>query len=101
MAGKEHIYDALPWFWSDQYDVKLQTVGCLPPADSANRHEIVRGDAARAPLSVWTFVGDELRSVDAINEPAAFLMGKRLIAARTKIDAKKLADPATELKSLM
>ncbi len=96
MAGGTLIYDAVPWFWSDQYDVKFQTAGV---ADGAGR-AVVRGDPAAARFSVWSLRGERVLAVDAVNDPGAFLASKRLIAAKTPVDAKALADPATDLKSL-
>jgi 3-phenylpropionate/trans-cinnamate dioxygenase ferredoxin reductase subunit len=97
MAGRRVVYDAVPWFWSDQYDVKLQTAGVRAGADE----EVVRGDAARKRFSVWSFRDGRLIAVDAVNDPAAFLVGKRLIAAKASPAAKRLADAAFELKSLL
>ncbi len=97
MAGGKVVYDAVPWFWSDQYDVKLQTVGLGEGADRT----VVRGDPDAKKFSVWYLNVGRLLAVDAINDPAAFAISKRLIAARTVVDAKALADPATDLKSLV
>jgi 3-phenylpropionate/trans-cinnamate dioxygenase ferredoxin reductase component len=96
MAGGDVTYDAVPWFWSDQYDVKLQTAGVAEGADAA----VIRGDAALARFSVWSLKSGRVLAVDAVNDPAAFLAAKKIIAAKTPIDAKSLADPATDLKSL-
>lgn len=96
MAGGEAVYTAVPWFWSDQYDLKLQTVGVSDGADET----VLRGDPAARKFSVWSFRAGRLLAVDAVNDPAAFAVSKRLIAAKWAGDAKKLADPATDLKSL-
>ncbi len=96
MAGGAAVYDAVPWFWSDQYDVKMQTAGVAEGADAA----IVRGDPGSGRFSVWSLGGGRLLAVDAVNDPAAFLAAKKIIAAKTPVDAKSLADPATDLKSL-
>ncbi|MEO1014012.1 MAG: FAD-dependent oxidoreductase [Pseudomonadota bacterium] len=95
------IYDSLPWFWSDQYDVKLQTAGARPPNETPGMTEIVRPGAHERSLSVWTALNGALQSVDAINDPAAFVVGKRLIAARGRIDLDALADPSHDLKSFL
>lgn len=97
MAGGDVVYDAVPWFWSDQYDIKLQTAGISEGADQT----IVRGDFSAKKFSVWHLSGPRLLAVDAVNDPAAFAASKRLISARASIDAKKLADPETDLKSLV
>ena len=96
MAGGSLVYDAVPWFWSDQYDVKLQTAGVAEGADSA----IVRGEPAAARFSVWSLKEGRVLAVDAVNDPGAFLAAKKIIAAKSPVDAKRLADPATDLKSL-
>lgn len=96
MAGKSVIYDALPWFWSDQYDVKLQTAGLGEGADEI----VVRGDAAEKAFSVWHLKGGKILAVDAINDPASFAMGRRLITTGAATDTAKLADPSTDLKTL-
>jgi 3-phenylpropionate/trans-cinnamate dioxygenase ferredoxin reductase subunit len=97
MAGGKVVYDAVPWFWSDQYDVKLQTVGLSEGAERT----VVRGDPDARKFSVWYLNSGRLLAIDAINDPAAFAISKRLIAARTIVDAKALADPDTDLKSLI
>ena len=96
MAGGDLVYDAVPWFWSDQYDVKLQTAGIAEGSEAA----VLRGDPATARFSVWSLRDGRVLAVDAVNDPAAFLASKKIIAAKTPIDAKTLADPATDLKSL-
>jgi 3-phenylpropionate/trans-cinnamate dioxygenase ferredoxin reductase subunit len=96
MAGGSAVYDVVPWFWSDQYDVKLQTAGVAEGADAS----VVRGDPGAARFSVWSLKGGRVLAVDAVNDPASFLAAKKIIAAKTPLDAKLLADPATDLKSL-
>ncbi len=96
MAGGAAVHDAVPWFWSDQYDVKLQTAGVADGADSV----VMRGDPSSGRFSVWSLKAGRLLAVDAVNEPAAFLAAKKIIAAKKLVDAKSLADPAADLKSL-
>lgn len=96
MAGKPVVYDALPWFWSDQYDVKLQTAGLGEGADEI----VVRGDPAAKSFSVWHLKAGKILAVDAINDPASFAMGRRLITNGASADAAKLADTAVDLKTL-
>ena len=97
LAGGSAVYDAVPWFWSDQYDVKLQTVGVSEGADVT----VLRGEPANLKFSVWYLQRGRLLAVDAVNDPAAFAASKRLIAANSSPDAKILADPAADLKSLL
>ncbi|MEO0937660.1 MAG: FAD/NAD(P)-binding oxidoreductase [Pseudomonadota bacterium] len=92
-AGKEYV--AKPWFWSDQYDVKLQIAGLNTGYDRV----IVRdGGAAK---SFWYYRGDELLAVDAANDPRGYMVGKRLIDAGKSPDPNAIADPSVELKSLL
>ncbi len=95
-VGGDKVYDAVPWFWSDQYDVKLQTVGVSQGA----RETVVRGAPSDKKFSIWYFADGRLLAVDAINEPAAFAFSKRLIGSST-IDKKRLADTNVDLKSLL
>ena len=97
MAGKPAVYDAVPWFWSDQYEVKLQTAGLGAGADAI----VTRGETGAMKLSVWYLKEGRLLAVDAINDIPAFAVGKRLIAAKASPDPKILADPDADLKSLL
>lgn len=97
MAGKDVVYDAVPWFWSDQYDVKLQTAGIAEGADE----RIARGAPGEKKLSVWYLREGRLLAVDTMNDVPSFAVGKRLIAAKASPDRKILADPAADLKSLL
>ncbi len=91
-AGKE--YAPVPWFWSDQYDLKLQIAGLNTGYDRV----IPRIGDTR---SHWYFVGDRFIAVDALNDPRAFMVGKRLLEQGKSPDPARLADPATELKALL
>ncbi len=98
ICGKAVPYNQAPWFWSDQYDVKLQTVGVC-----AGRHdaEIIRGDAAEKKFSVFYMRGNTLLAVDSINAPADHMIARRLIAANREIDPQVLSDDTVDLKSLV
>ncbi|MEM8578619.1 MAG: FAD/NAD(P)-binding oxidoreductase [Pseudomonadota bacterium] len=92
-AGKDYV--AKPWFWSDQYDVKLQIAGLNTGYDT-----VVTRDGGGAK-SFWYFRGDDLLAVDAANDPRGYMVGKRLIDAGKSADPAAIADPAVELKSLL
>ncbi|MEL7098165.1 MAG: FAD/NAD(P)-binding oxidoreductase [Pseudomonadota bacterium] len=92
-AGKDYV--AKPWFWSDQYDVKLQIAGLNTGYDRVITRD---GGAAK---SFWYYRGDELLAVDAANDPRGYMVGKRLIDAGKSPDPAAIADPAVELKSLL
>ena len=85
----------MPWFWSDQYDMKLQIAGLNTGYDRIITRQT---DAAR---SHWYFAGDRFLSVDAMNDPRAYMVGKRLLEGGKSPDPALIADPATDLKALL
>ncbi|MGJ8555478.1 MAG: NAD(P)/FAD-dependent oxidoreductase [Sulfitobacter geojensis] len=93
-AGKEYV--AKPWFWSDQYDVKLQIAGLNTGYD-----RVVTRRTDADSVAFWYYRGDELLAVDAMNDPRGFMVGKRLIESGKSPAAELIADPATELKALL
>lgn len=96
ITGAPIPYRALPWFWSDQYDVKLQSVGLAADHD----HLVVRGNPlAGSQLTVLYLRGQTIIAADVIGSAADFAAAKRLIAAGTPTDRHLLADPAVPLKS--
>ena len=95
MLGAGLDYDPMPWFWSDQYDLKLQIAGLNLGYD-----RVAVRDAAGV-RSHWYYAGDKLLAVDALNDPRAFMLAKRLIAAGRSPDPAEVTDPATDLKSLL
>ncbi|MDQ2095792.1 NAD(P)/FAD-dependent oxidoreductase [Rhodalgimonas zhirmunskyi] len=97
MLGAAKDYIAKPWFWSDQYDVKLQIAGLNTGYDRI----ITRPGAKEGSVSFWYYAGDTLLAVDAANDPRAYMIGKRLIEAGKSPDPVAVADPATDLKALM
>ena len=95
MLGADAPYEPKPWFWSDQYDVKLQIAGLNMGYDRV----VVRdGGAAR---SHWYFAGDTLLAIDALNDPRGYMVGKRLIEAGRSPDAGLVADAGVDLKTLL
>jgi 3-phenylpropionate/trans-cinnamate dioxygenase ferredoxin reductase subunit len=86
----------VPWFWSDQYDLKLQIAGL--PFDVEDL--VVRGDPANARFAVFHMKGDAIQAVEAINSPAEFMGGKLLIASQKPVSREKLADPAVSMKEV-
>ena len=95
MLGAWQDYVAKPWFWSDQYDVKLQIAGLNTGYD-----RVVVRDTGKAQ-SNWYFRGEELLAVDAMNDARGYMIGKRLIEAGKSPAPEALADPATDLKALL
>ena len=88
---------ALPWFWSDQYDMKLQMVGLSQDHDDC----VLRGDALSGSFTAFYFKDGELVAADAVNCPADFAMAKRLIAAGVQATPAQLRDSQLPLKTLM
>lgn len=95
IMGLERDYVATPWFWSDQYDVKLQIAGLNAGYDRI----VVREDGDAR--SHWYYSGDKLLAVDAMNDSRSYMVGKRLIEAGKSPDPEAVADPATNLKALL
>lgn len=95
IMGADRDYVAKPWFWSDQYDVKLQIGGLNTGYD-----RVVTRDGGAAK-SFWYYCGDVLLAVDAANDPRAYMVGKRLIEAGKTADPDVVADPAADLKVLL
>ena len=95
MNGGDSIYDSVPWFWSDQYDLKLQMVGFSSDGDL----QVVRGDKNSSQFAVFYLKNGAVVAVDAINSPREFLVCKRLYGKT--VDTGKLQDPGVDLKTLM
>ena len=95
VAGKAMPYAALPWFWSDQYDTKLQIAGLNQGYDDA----IPRAGKTERSLSIWYYQGETLLAVDAINDAAAFITAKKLLERGASVPKAAVRDPAAEFKS--
>jgi 3-phenylpropionate/trans-cinnamate dioxygenase ferredoxin reductase subunit len=95
ILGAEAEYVPQPWFWSDQYDVKLQIAGL-----NTGYEDVVVRDTGAA-RSHWYFAGDTLLSVDAMNDPRAYMVGKRLIEMGKSPSREVVADPEADLKALL
>jgi len=97
LAGGSAPYEPKPWFWSDQYDVKLQIAGFGLGHDET----VVRAGQREGSVSVWYFRQGKFIAVDAINDAKAYVTGKKLLETGATPDRKALEDPATDLKSLL
>ena len=93
-AGKDYV--PVPWFWSDQYDCKLQIAGLNTGYD----HIVTRGPEGEA-VSFWYFKGDQLLAIDAMNDPRAYMVGKRLLEMGRTVDPAAIRNPETVLKALL
>ena len=96
ICGKPARHEHVPWFWSDQYDLKLQIAGLSSGYDQA----VVRGDPETGKFALYYLAQGELLAVDAINSPKDFMTGKKWIAERKRPDPAKLADTEVDLKTL-
>jgi len=96
ICGVDSHYSQVPWFWSDQYDLKLQIAGLSQGYDDV----VLRGDPSNGSFACFYLRKDVLIAVDAINSPREFMQSKALIAQRAKIDRDKLANAELALKDL-
>jgi 3-phenylpropionate/trans-cinnamate dioxygenase ferredoxin reductase subunit len=94
LLGTPTPHDKLPWFWSDQFDLKLVIVGVSHGYDTT----VMRGDPGTHSFSVCYLRGGELIAIDSINSPRDQMAARKLIAAHVRPDIGKLANPAIALK---
>ena len=97
ICGDEIEYSQVPWFWSDQYDIKLQIAGLSDGFDEV----VMRGDPATNSFACMYLKGGRLIACDAVNSPRDFMQSKNLIAQRCEPDKTKLADADVQLKELV
>ena len=98
LTGNARPYEAIPWFWSDQYDVKLQVVGVCPDHDQV----VMRSSADDTrSFSLFYLKGGAIRAADVINNPRDFMVAKKLVAARAEVDPAAVRDPDVPLKELL
>ena len=95
MLGDDKVYAAIPWFWSDQYELKLQMVGFSADGDS----QVLRGDMDNHQFAIFYLKDGKVVAADAVNSPKEFMLCKQLVGKPA--DPAKLADPETDLKSLL
>jgi len=98
MCGTKKAYSALPWFWSDQFDLKLQIAGLNQGYDQV----IIRGDIENSRSFVaWYLKGGRLIAADCVNRVKEFMIAKQALAGLKTIDVAKLADESVEPKELV
>jgi 3-phenylpropionate/trans-cinnamate dioxygenase ferredoxin reductase subunit len=97
IVGKPAPYAALPWFWSNQGNLKLQMAG-LP---ASGCEEVARGDTNSAACSVFLFRGDTLVCVESLNRAPDHMLARRLLSNRVAVTAQQAGDPSFDLKSLL
>lgn len=96
ITGQAQPAPEVPWFWSDQFDIKLQIAG-LP---FEGERMVMRGDPNCGRFAVFHLCGDRIVCVEAANAPPEFMAGKQLIARRTPVDPARLVDPSVSMKAV-
>ncbi len=97
ITGELTAYHAVPWFWSNQYDLRLQTVGLSTGFDN----HIVRGDRATRSFSVIYFKKGQVVALDCVNATRDYVQGRALVTGNVAIDPALLADAAVPIKELI
>ncbi|MDE2265307.1 MAG: FAD-dependent oxidoreductase [Alphaproteobacteria bacterium] len=96
MLGKPKIYSEVPWFWSDQYDLKLQIAGLARSRDQI----VVRGDPGTRKFAVFHLRDAAVVAVEAVNAASEYLVGRKLIVAGARVAPERLADVSIPMKSI-
>jgi 3-phenylpropionate/trans-cinnamate dioxygenase ferredoxin reductase component len=96
MAGKPKPYNEVPWFWSDQYELKLQIAGIMRPTDQT----VLRGDPAAKKFAVFHLREGKLAAVEAVNLPVEYMTGRRLIAEGRVLSPERLGDVSIAMKNM-
>ena len=96
LLGQPRAYAQVPWFWSDQYDLKLQIAGLAEPGCQ----RVVRGEPGERSLAVFHLADGRLQAVEAVNSAREFMQGKKLIAAKVRLDPAVLADSSRSFKDI-
>ncbi len=96
ISGVAAAYDAVPWFWSNQYDIRLQTVGLSIGHDEA----VLRGRPAERSFSVVYLRDGRVIALDCVNATRDYVQGKRLVSEGATVERHRLADPAVPLSSM-
>ena len=97
IVGDEAPYHAIPWFWSNQYDLKLQTAGLSTGHDQT----VVRGDIASRSFSIVYLKDARVIAIDCVNATKDYVQGRMIVTAGLRVTAEKLADTETPLKALL
>ena len=97
IMGNKTAYNQIPWFWSDQYDHKLQIVGLSGDHDEV----LIRGDQAESKFMLFYLKGEELIAVDAVNNPKEFLICRKLVENKVKISSDDILNQSKNLNDLI
>ena len=93
LTGTPREFADIPWFWSDQYDIKLQIAGLALEYDEV----AIRGDMNERRFAAYYLLNGRPVAIDAVNSPRDFINGKKLLASRVRLSALEIADPAVDL----
>jgi 3-phenylpropionate/trans-cinnamate dioxygenase ferredoxin reductase component len=96
IVGRSEHYRAVPWFWTDQFDIKLQMAGLSGGCSQV----VTRGEVESRKFSIFYFRDDRLAAVDSVNRPGDHLAGRKLIGAGIAVTPEQAADPSVDLKAL-
>lgn len=96
ILGRDEPFDAIPWFWSDQFDLKLQIAGLSLGYDET----VLRGNIDDGSFSIFYRREGRLIAVDSVNDPRTFILAKQHLAAKPRWPAAAIADPGTDLGAL-
>jgi len=97
ICSKPLVASGVPWFWSDQYDLKLKMVGLAQGHDRM----LMRGSPEQRSFSAFYMKGERILAVDTVNRVPEFMLAKRLVAEKITVDADRLVDDAVPLKSML
>ena len=97
IVGQEAIYDVVPWFWSNQYDLRLQSVGISTDHDET----VIRGDVESRRFSVIYLKDKRIIALDCVNSTKDYVQGRRLVSEEAVVDSGVLSDVASELKDIV
>jgi NADPH-dependent 2,4-dienoyl-CoA reductase/sulfur reductase-like enzyme len=100
IGGHAPPADQAPWFWSEQFDVRLQSAGIVPTAGDAVHH-VRRPGKREGGFSVWSFAGDALCAVEAVRDPAGYMLGKTCLEKGLSPSPEDASDPAFDLKAFV
>ena len=97
LCGKDRVYNSVPWFWSDQYDLKLKMVGLSHGYDEL----VLRGTPENRSFSAFYLKGGVMLAADTVSRPQEFMLAKRFVAEKIPVRAAELADDSVPLKNLL
>ena len=96
ICGKQKPYGQVPWFWSDQYDLKLQIAGLSQGFDQV----VIRGDISGRSFAAFYLKDGKMIAVDAVNRAPEFMMSRMLLQKGTDVSAERLADESIDMKEI-